>query len=357
MWPRSLPAGQPCATDSTMSIPQPPITRLSVLKPRERGTFFAQLADRTKGTTREGKPYFNCRFRDARRTAAFMVWGDGPFFDACENGWSVGQFFKIHAVYTDHEKYGPQIDVIKIRPVDSRDEAEGFQATDFQERPKFDAAAALAELRALVEAQVADVPLRRLIIGLLDRYAEKLQVIPAHPRAFYPFPGGWVQHTLSVARTSRWLAELYRDRFPDLRPPLNLDVVTAGAVLHDIGRVVELDPGVGPAGSTDFTVDGRLFGHLFLGRDVIRDAAREQGDVNPELLRLVEHVLVAHLNHPEWGSPRLPLIPEALILHHADDLDAKMEMFARCLTKDAAPGPFTERDAVLGRNLYKGREV
>jgi 3'-5' exoribonuclease len=96
---------------------------------------------------------------------------------------------------------------------------------------------------------------------------------------------------------------------------------------------------------------------LFLGRDLIRDTARELGDVNPELLQLLEHLVISHLNLPEWGSPRLPLIPESLILHHADDLDAKLEMYARCLTRDQEPGPFTARDPVLNRQLYKGRSV
>ena len=122
-------------------------------------------------------------------------------------------------------------------------------------------------------------------------------------------------------------------------------------------RSSELEPGPGPTDPAEPTVEGRLFGHLFLGRDLIRDAAREQGDVHPELLRLLEHMLIAHLNHPEWGSPRLPLIPESLILHHADDLDAKVEMYVRCLTRDAAAGPFTDRDPVLGRRLFKGRSV
>ena len=64
-----------------------------------------------------------------------------------------------------------------------------------------------------------------------------------------------------------------------------------------------------------------------------------------------------HLNLPEWGSPRLPLIPESLILHHADDLDAKLEMYVRCLTRDTNDGPFTARDPVLNRPLFKGRTV
>src|SRR5204862_6703593 len=103
------------------------------------------------------------------------------------------------------------------------------------------------------------------------------------------------------------------------------------------------------------TVPGRLLGHLLLGRDLVRDTARELGDVHPELVQLLEHLIVSHLTLPEWGSLRLPLIPECLILHHADDLDAKLEMYVRCLTHDNEPGPFTARDPVLGKQLLKRR--
>lgn len=340
-----------------MSKPHPAMTRLSDLKPGERGTFFALLADRVRGLAQNNKPYFKCAFKDLRRSATYMVWADGPHFTACDTEWQVGQFFKIRGVYTEHERYGSQVDVEQIRHVQDRDAAEGFNPADFVERSRLDPEQMLAELRNLVDAEIADRPLRTLARTLIDRHAERLKVLPASPRNFYPFPGEWLEHTLSVAHTGGWLANWYRERHPDLSPPLNRDVVIAGAVLHDIGRAVELEPGPGPLDPAEPTVDGRLLGHLFLGRDLIRDAAREQADVNPELLRLLEHLVVSHLNHPEWGSPRLPLIPEALILHHADDLDAKMEMFARCLTRDPGPGPFTERDPVLGRHLYKGREV
>jgi 3'-5' exoribonuclease len=100
-----------------------------------------------------------------------------------------------------------------------------------------------------------------------------------------------------------------------------------------------------------------LFGHLQLGRDLIRSAAAEIPELNAELVQLLEHAVLTHLSLPEWGSPRLPMIPEVLILHHADDLDAKFEMYARCLRKDVSPGPFTERDPVLGKPLLKQRDI
>src|SRR5262249_22725768 len=190
----------------------------------------------------------------------------------------------------------------------------------------------------------ADEPLRRLVLTILDRHAERFQRLPATVGKFYPFAGGLLEHTLAVTRTCLHLAERYAAHYTRPTPPLNRALGVARALLHDIRRVPEL---ADTPLAVEPTVSGRLFGHLLLGRDLVRDTARELGDVNPELLALLEHLIVSHLTLPEWGSPRLPLVPECLILHHADDLDAKLEMYVRCLSRDTAPGAFTARDPVL----------
>ncbi len=337
-----------------MTRAKPPVVRLCEMTPGQSGDFFALLAERARGATREGKPFYSCRFRDARRTVTYMVWADGPWYAACEGDWRDGQFYKVRAVYGEHDRYGPQIDVQQIRPVAEADHADGFDPTEFVERSRFEVEAMWAELRGLAEAHVGDEPLRRLVLTLLDRHAPALKRLPATVGKFHPFAGGLLEHTLSVTKTCLYLVERYAAHYAELKPPLNKDLVVAGAILHDLGRVAELgDDVLAPQP----TVPGRLFGHLFLGRDLVRDAARAQGDVNPELVQILEHLVVSHLTLPEWGSPRLPLIPEALILHHADDLDAKLEMYARCLSRDKATGPFTDRDPVLNRQLYKGRSV
>jgi 3'-5' exoribonuclease len=336
-----------------MSRTKPPVSRLSDLKPGQLADFFALLAERSRGATRDGKPYFTCRFRDARRTAAAMIWADGGLFQQCEADWREGQFFKLRAAYAEHDRYGPQLDIQNIRPATDDDRPDGFDPDAFAQTSRFDPRAMLAELRALAESSIADDPLNRLVLGLLDRHADRLLRLPGSQRHYYPFPGGWLEHTLSVARSCLWLADKYAAHYPELTPPVNRGLLAAGAVLHDLGRLAELDD----ATPAQPTVPGRLLGHHFLGRDLVRDAAREQGDLSPELLQLLEHLLVSYLNLPEWGSPRLPLIPESLILHHADDLDAKLEMYVRCLTRDTADGPFTDRDPVLNRQLFKGRTV
>jgi 3'-5' exoribonuclease len=336
-----------------MPRPKPTLKRLHELEQGEYVDCYALLAERSRGATREGKPFYTCRFRDARRTVAVMVWADGGFFEECAKDWQVGHCYKLRGVYGEHERFGPQFDLEMIRPITDADRADGFDPLDYVERSRFNPDDMLAELRGLAEAEIADGPLRRLVVLLLDRHAEALRWLPGSQRHYHPFAGGWLEHTLAVTHSCLLLADRYRAHYPDLKPPLNRDLLAAGAILHDLGRAAEFDDPL----AMQPTVPGRLLGHLFLGRDLVRDAARDVPELNPQLLQLLEHLIVSHLNLPEWGSPRLPLIPESLILHHVDDLDAKLEMYARCLTRDAAPGPFTDRDPVLNRQLFKGREV
>jgi len=337
-----------------MARAKPTLASLHELTPEQYADCFVQLVEKKHGTTREDKPFYTCRFSDSQRTVTSMVWADSAFFAACENEWQEGQFFKVRGVYGQHERFGPQLDLEQVRPARDADREDGFDPAKLVERSRFDPEAMFAELKQLVREHIADEPLRRLVLGLLDTHAEPLKRLPATLGKFYPFGGGLLEHTLSVTKSCLWLVERYVAHYSELSPPLNKGLVIAAAALHDLGRVPELS---GDALGRHQSVAGRMLGHLMLGRDLVRDAAREQGDVNPDLVQMLEHIIVSHLVLPEWGSPRLPLVPECLILHHADDLDAKLEMFVRCISRDRAPGPFTDRDPVLNRQLFKGRSV
>lgn len=330
---------------------KPPLVRLSDLAPDQLGDFFAMLSERTRGQRKDGKPYYTCRFRDARRTASFMVWSDGSWFETCDKKWREGQFFKIRAKYGEHPSYGPQLDIANIRPATEADHADGFQPLDFVEKSNYDVVAMYKELLSIAESHIADEALRRLVLAVLSRHAERLKYLPATTKHFYPFAGGLIEHILSVTHTCILLLDKYATHYQE-GPRLNRDLVIAGAMLHDVGRCLEYE---GDVAHVQRSVPGQLLGHLFLGRDTVRDTARELGDVDPETMQLLEHIIVTHLALPEWGSPRLPVIPECLIIHHADDLDAKLEMYMRCLRKDTDAGPFTVRDPILGRQLFKGQ--
>ncbi len=308
---------------------------------------FALLADKQLVTAR-GRTFYRCKFRDLRRVVECAVWNDAPLFNDCERVWTLGTIYKLRVLYSEHERYGPVIDVIAIRESTPED---GLNPADFSPRSRHDPDTLFAELIGIANDEIRDASLRQLVLSLYETHIVALKRLPASPRAFYPFPGGWLEHVTHVTKNCLWLADQYAARFPNLQP-FNRDLVVAGALLHEIGRVVELPT---EAEAPEPTVEGQLFGAVILGRDLVREAARDVPDLDVELLRLLDHLLLAYLTKPEWGSPRLPMIPEALILHNADDLDAKFEMYARHLTNDQKTGPITEIDPVLKRPLLKGR--
>ena len=96
-----------------------------------------------------------------------------------------------------------------------------------------------------------------------------------------------------------------------------------------------------------------MIGHILQGRDMLREAAAGR-TIEPEILLRLEHIIVSHQRLPEWGSPKPPMTPEALLVHYADDLDAKFHMLHAALRDDATPGPLTSKKNVLGQQFYRG---
>jgi 3'-5' exoribonuclease len=140
-----------------------------------------------------------------------------------------------------------------------------------------------------------------------------------------------------------------------MTPPLDESMVVAGGVLHDIGKLREIDQR--PA-ATVYTPEGELIGHMLLGRDMVREAAgrlRDAGKpLDGETLLRLEHLILSHQRLPEWGSPKPPMTPEALLVHYADDIDAKYHMMAAILRDDATPGPVTSNKNVLRQKVFRG---
>ena len=150
----------------------------------------------------------------------------------------------------------------------------GSRELDFVEHPRLDTERMLADLCAFVEAEIANAPLRSLVQRLLNDHAPIIKRLPGSVRHYYSFAGGWLEHTLNVVGSCAMLADRYVKQFPDLKPPLNRDIVLASAVLHDIGRVHDIQLNA-PGLPAERGVAGELFGHLYLAFDMIREAARD----------------------------------------------------------------------------------
>jgi 3'-5' exoribonuclease len=331
-----------------------PIATLCEISPGQEADLFLLMTLKEELKTKAGKPYFRVGFRDAGRELSFPIWGDSPWAVDCRDRWNPGSFYKVRAVYQE-TNFGPQLEIRKIRETVDADAAEGFDPNFLLARSRFDPAKMFDELLAIARQQVANAALRKLTESLLTANREALLVHPAARRNHHAYIGGLLEHTLSVARTCVFLAEKYAAYYPDMKPSLDKDLVVAGGILHDIGKLREMQQR--PEGAAH-TAEGSLIGHILIGRDMVRAAAAMQGEAKLDadtLLRL-EHLIIAHQGRPDWGSPKLPMTPEALLVHVADDVDAKYQMMFNTLRDDTTPGPVTSKKNVLMQHVYRGEK-
>jgi len=161
-----------------------------------------------------------------------------------------------------------------------------------------------------------------------------------------------------VARTCIYFADKYAEYYPDMRPPLDKSMTVAGGILHDIGKLREID--AQPV-ETVYTPAGELIGHMLLGRDIVREAATAAAantdtPLPPDMLLRLEHLIIAHQRLPEWGSPKPPMTPEAMLVHYADDLDAKFHIMVNILNTDTKQGPVTAEKNLMRQKFYRGVE-
>ncbi|NQV28000.1 MAG: HD domain-containing protein [Rhodopirellula sp.] len=327
------------------------ILRLSEMNPKQSGDFFAVLASREESQTKDGKPYYRVAFRDSKRKVTAMIWSDHGCFPDCNENWQVGTFYKIRGRYTENS-YGPQIEIERIRPVEDGDAEQGFSPDDFFETTRYDRDEMFEELLSLAREHITEEPLQRLVVELLTERADFVKTHAAASRNHHAFMGGYLEHTLSVTRTAVFLAEKYSAYYTEMKPPLSRSLVVAGAILHDIGKAEEL---VFKPEGWEYTPRGRLVGHIFIGRDIVLNKAATISDISPETVLRLEHIIISHQGLPEWGSPIPPSTPEALLVHYADDMDAKFHELAVQLETDSPPATeFTDYRNPLRRRIFLG---
>lgn len=326
------------------------IVRLSDLVDGQEGEFFAALVKRDEGTDKHGNPYYKCLFRDKRGSRVAPIWSNDPLrIFAAE--WTLHQGYRIKAK-AESSKYGPQIKVLECRLVVPEDANDGYDFFDLVESSKYSPDLIVENLLAIIAKNIRCPHIRRLLHALIDRHGDLLRKMPAAMNNHHCYSGGLVEHLWSVTRVSVALAKHYAEYYNDLNPPINKDVIVAAAILHDIGKLRELD--YHPV-EAKYTKHGTLIGHIVLGRDMVRDAARDIADFPDETLLLLEHAILAHHGQMQFGAPKEPATIEAMIVHYADDIDAKINAIATERIKSSTDGEFTAKVWAAGnRTYYKG---
>ncbi|MFH7326906.1 HD domain-containing protein [Desulfurivibrio sp. C05AmB] len=294
------------------------------------------VKEMNRGETRAGKPFLRLTLMDKSGEIGGPVWDDAEALaPICQSG----LFVRING---QGENYRGAIQ-LRINRVSAVAESE-IDLADFMPSGDFDRRQLEEELAALI-ASIRNPHLNRLLTAIFQddqRFRQQFTTAPAAKTMHHAYLGGLLEHTVAVTRLAAAVCRLY--------PAIDRDLLLAGALLHDLGKTEELTYAGYPFGYSD---RGRLVGHLVIGAETIREKAAAIPGFPPELMACLQHLVLSHHGRHEFGAPTLPMMQEAFILHFLDDLDAKVNYFARLSGRAEEPGyQWSEYQRNLERFLY-----
>lgn len=288
-------------------------------------TGFFCVAQKSVRSKKDGAPYLALTLADSSGQIECRMW------DAGEAGeFAQGDVVKIRGQVSRYKEQ-LQITIDKLRRVAPGE----YSVADFVPATERDVDAMWAELAEWV-ASMQDADLQRLARAFLDdaEIGSALREAPAAKALHHAWIGGLLEHILSLMGVADAVVRRYAGT--------NRDLLLTGVLLHDIGKLKELRWGT----SFEYTLPGQLLGHITMGVRMVDEKIAALGNFPEEKRVLVEHMILSHHGRYEFGSPKLPMIPEAILLHYLDDMDAKMQTmqveFARAVANGRNAADMTE---------------
>ncbi|MFC1898429.1 3'-5' exoribonuclease YhaM family protein [Candidatus Cloacimonadota bacterium] len=284
---------------------------------------------------REGAKDFYIRLRLADKTGSVPgnVWNNAK--EVAEK-FAEGDVIRVKGVVISY-KTQIQITVNKIQKLAD----EEYEIADFMESTTKDVNKLSEKLFTFID-RLSEPNLKQLLLGIFEdkEFFTRFAQAPAAKTWHHNYIGGLLEHTISIATICDFVSNLY---------PVNKDLLITGALLHDIGKVIEYDF----KNKIEFSAEGRLIGHIPLGDQIVSEHAARINNFPPQLLMKLRHLILAHHGEYEKASARLPQTLEAIVLHHADNLDAQtvgvVQIKQQMQSKDAE---WSEFDRLNQRYYY-----
>jgi 3'-5' exoribonuclease len=260
--------------------------------------------------------------------------------DILRHEFDVGEFVKVEGRGNRHYQKLELVleNIRRVNP--SQDRLDGFREEDYIPSAPRSIDEMWAELEDRVTA-ARNPWIRQLLTAVIHTHDDRLRTWPAAVTVHHAYRGGLLEHVLTLAELGRVIAPAYG---------VDPDLMLAGAILHDIGKLEELSY---HEGVTSYSRDGNLLGHITIGVMIVREAAAAISGFPDDLRARLEHLVVSHHGERELGSPVEPMTEEAFILSAIDDLDARLHQFRRHVQADTGAGEFTAYHPRLGRVLLK----
>jgi 3'-5' exoribonuclease len=297
------------------------------------GVFLVQSKDVRQKRT--GEPYLSLVLGDRSGDIDAKMWDNvAEVLDSFDRD----DFVRVKGLMQVYQNR-PQFTIHKMVRVEERevDFADYFPCSERSPEEMF------AELREIV-AGISTPHLRALLTAFLDdeTIALPYRTAPAAKTVHHAFLGGLIEHVLSLCRLAKFTAAHYRD--------IDLDLLLTGVILHDVGKVRELTY----ERSFGYSNEGQLLGHIVIALRMIDEKLAQVRGFPEDTRALLAHMIISHHGELEFGSPRVPLFPEALLLHHLDNMDSKMECMRAAIARDRhSTGCWTGYVPPLERTVLK----
>lgn len=286
-------------------LPPHPIARWAA---GDTVTGFALVRRKDERRDKAGKLYLDLELADASGAISAKAWSDSQALAA---KFAAGDFVKLKGSVQSYRDQ-LQLKLDACRPAVDADRADGFDESLLVPATRENVDDLWRRLEATLDAHLARPEAKRLAAAALSRHGEALRLHPAAKSIHHAVRGGLLEHTVSMLELAVRMAAHYGE--------LDRDLLLLGVLFHDLGKLHEL----GAMPGSDYTAEGRLVGHIVLGRDLVRELAAEIPEVSPELRLQLEHLVLSHQGRFEFGSPVQPATAEAIALHAIDDLDSKL---------------------------------
>jgi len=297
-------------------------------------TGFFLVCEKEIRNTNTGKPYLRMELGDKSGTVEARMWDQ---FDTMAKGVSRDDFVKVQArveIYRNR----PQLVLQQFRVA----KPEEIELSDFLPHSRQDVNELYKQLLAHAEG-MKNPWLKTLATRILNdpQIACRYKHAPAAKVMHHAYLGGLVEHVAGLCGLARQIAAHY--------PELDLDLLLTAAMLHDVGKLDELcyERSVG------YTTEGQLLGHIVMELETVSKAMEQIEGFPAKLKTVVQHLLISHHGQYEFGSPKLPMIREALAFHYLDDLDSKLAAVRAAMEVDSGEAEWSAYSAALGRKFLR----
>ncbi len=314
------------------------LPRLSALAVDDSGWGFLLCTYKEIRAGRSGSEFLFLSLQDSSAQIVAKLMTD---VERYKNEFDAGEFVRIEGRAS---LYNGQLQLVlsTIRRVNpDQDRQQGFREED----AILSAPRPIDEMWSELQDQLGRVRndhIRVLLNRIVADHEAQLRIWPAAQQIHHAYRGGFLEHITKMAEVGRFLARAYG---------ADEDLVLAGVLLHDIGKLQEL---AYEGGAGSYTREGNLVGHISLGLMMVREACSSISGFPNELRAQIEHLIASHHGVREYGSPVEPKTIEAFILASVDELDAKLNQVRKAITEDPSDDEFTAWNKRLGRVLYKG---